>query len=94
MALLSMEKTHKVVDEICALSGFETRFDGPYIREAAIKTPVAAKEIIESLLDRHGILPGVDLGRFYTGMDNVLLLAATEKRTDEEIELLVKALKE
>ena len=93
VALLSMEKTHKAVDAICSLPGYEVCFDGPYIREAAVKTPVPAGEIIDRILDRDGILPGIDLGRFYAGMDNVLLVAVTEKRTDEEIDMLVKALK-
>ncbi len=94
VALLSMDKTHRITEKICSLNGYESYFDGPYIREVAIKTPVPAKEIIDKLIYQNNILPGIDVGRFYDGMENCLLLSATEKRTDTEIESLVKALKE
>jgi glycine dehydrogenase subunit 1 len=92
VALLSMEKTHQAVDKICSLPGYDLHFGGPYIREAAIRTPIPAKDIIERLLDKHGILPGIDMGRFYDGMDKALLLSVTEKRTADDIENLVEAL--
>ncbi len=94
VALLSMDKTHRIAEKICSLNGYEPYFDGPYIREVAIKTPVPAKEIIDKLIYKNNILPGIDVGRFYDGMENCLLLSATEKRTESEIESLVKALKE
>ena len=40
--------------------------------------------MIEALLDKD-LLPGLDLGNFYPGMENVLLVCATEKRTEEEM---------
>ena len=94
VALLSMEKTHRTAEKIFSLDGFAQYFDGDYIREAAIKTPIPAKEIIDRLIEKNGILPGIDAGRFYDGLDDCLLLSATEKRTDSEIISLVKALKE
>ncbi len=94
VALLSMDKTHRIAEKICSLNGYEQYFDGPYLREVAIKTPVPAKEIIDKLIYKNNILPGIDVGRFYYGMENCLLLSATEKRTESEIEALVKALKE
>ena len=89
-----MEKTHRIAEKIFSLDGFEQYFDGDYIREAAIKTPIPAKEIIDRLIVKNGILPGIDAGRFYDGLDDCLLLSATEKRTDSEIKYLVEALKE
>ena len=94
VALLSMEKTHRTAEKIFSLDGFAQYFDGDYIREAAIKTPIPAKEIIDRLIEKNGILPGIDAGRFYDGLDDCLLLSTTEKRTDSEIKSLVKALKE
>ncbi len=90
-ALLSTEKAHDTVERICKLDGFELWFDGPFVRETAIRTPLPAARIIEELVS-HGILPGVDAGRWYPGYENCLILAATEKRTDHDIDRLVEEL--
>ena len=92
-ALLSLEKTHRLVERIGALDGFEPYYGGSFIREAAIKMPRPAREIIETLIDRNNILAGIDLGRFYPDMSDGLLIAATEKRTGDQIDALVEALR-
>jgi len=40
----------------------------------------------------HGVHPGYALGRDYEGMDDVLLVAVTEKRTKAEIDRFADAL--
>ncbi len=94
VALLSMEKTYRAAEAILKIPGFRRYFEGSFVREVTIKTPVPAKQLIETMIDRYNILPGIDLGRFYPGMDNALLLTATEKRTDDEIARLTESLKE
>jgi len=94
VALLAMDKTHRTAEKIFSLDRFEPYFEGGYIREVAIKTPVPVKEIIDRLTEKYSILPGIDAGRFYDGLDDCLLMSVTEKRTDGEIESLIKALKE
>jgi len=94
VALLSMDKTHRVADMLSAIPGYAPYFKGSFIRELAVKTPVPAKEVVEKAIDKYGVLPGIDLGRYYPGLTDGLLITVTEKRTDEEIELLVKALRE
>ncbi len=93
VALLSMENAHNLRDKILSTDGFEPYFEGPFVREFAIKTPIPAQDVILSMLDK-SILPGIDAGRWFQGMDNCLIVAATEKRTDEEINRLVDGLKE
>ncbi|MFH2037041.1 MAG: aminomethyl-transferring glycine dehydrogenase subunit GcvPA [Candidatus Zixiibacteriota bacterium] len=94
VALLAMEKTHKIAEMASRLKGYRPYFKGDFIREFALKTPVPASQIIDDLIEKHSILPGIDLGRFYPGMDDCLLIAATEKRTTEEILALIAALGE
>ena len=48
-----------------------------------------AAEVIGGLIER-GIAPGLPLGRFYPGMDDLMLIAVTEKRTKFEIGLLAE----
>ncbi|MBN2226321.1 MAG: aminomethyl-transferring glycine dehydrogenase subunit GcvPA [candidate division Zixibacteria bacterium] len=94
VALLSMDKTHRLAEKLCTIDGFTPYFNGPYVREVAIKAPVPVKPLIETLMRDKAVLPGVNLGRFYEGMDDGLLIAATEKRTEAEIDALVSAVKE
>lgn len=87
-ALLSAEKAQMVARRLCELEGFELWFEGPFVREVAIRTPLPAAQIIRELVARN-ILPGIDAGRWYPGFENCLILATTEKRTDQEIDRLV-----
>jgi glycine dehydrogenase subunit 1 len=87
-ALLSAEKAQTVAQRLCELDGFELWFDGPFVREVAIRTKLPAKQIIQKLTALN-ILPGIDAGRWYPGFENCLILATTEKRTDQEIDRLI-----
>jgi glycine dehydrogenase subunit 1 len=93
-ALLSMERAHQAAEKIKALAGFDRLFEGSFIREFVLKTPIPARILIDRLIDRESILPGLDLGRYYSGMDNCLMVAFTEKRSVAEVEKLCNALKE
>ncbi|UCG60939.1 MAG: aminomethyl-transferring glycine dehydrogenase subunit GcvPA [Candidatus Zixiibacteriota bacterium] len=93
VALLSAEKAQQTSQSLFELDGFEPYFKAPFVREFAVKTPVPAQKVILSLV-KHGVLGGVNAGRWYKGLDNCLIVAVTEKRTTEEIQLLVGGLKE
>lgn len=91
VALLSLEKAHNTAEKIFELDGFEPYFNNSFVREFAVKTPVPARDIILQLV-KEGVLPGIDAGRWYPGMKNCLIIAATEKRTDEDINKLINGL--
>jgi glycine dehydrogenase subunit 1 len=92
VALLSAEKAQKTAQAICAINGYSMYFPGPFVREFAVKTPRPAKDIIATLLEQR-ILPGINAGRWYKGFDDCLVVALTEKRTDQQIAALVNGLK-
>jgi glycine cleavage system P protein (glycine dehydrogenase) subunit 1 len=73
--------------------GFPPAFPHPVFKEVAIRLPRPAREII-SFTRARGIHPGYALGRDYEGMDDVLLVAVTERRSPAEIERLAAALQE
>jgi glycine dehydrogenase subunit 1 len=60
-------------------------------KEFAVRTGRNAREALASAR-AEGIYAGYPLGRDYPGLDDVLLVAVTEKRTVEEIDRLVGAL--
>lgn len=94
VALLSMERAQETARAIFALDGFEPYFgQQPFVREFAVRTPRPVEEIILDLVNE-SILPGIDAGRWYDGLDDCLVVALTEKRTDAEINRLVSGLKE
>jgi glycine dehydrogenase subunit 1 len=53
--------------------------------------PRPAADVIGALSD-HGIAAGFPVGRYYPDLDQVLLLAFTEKRTKEEMDVLASRL--
>ena len=93
VALLSAEKAQQTAAALFKLEGFKPYFDSPFVREFAVRTPVPARQLILSMVERR-ILPGVDAGRWYKNMNDCLIVALTEKRTEEEITRLVEGLKE
>jgi glycine dehydrogenase subunit 1 len=60
-------------------------------KEFAVRVGRPAVEAIRAARAR-GVHPGYPLGRDYEGMDDVLLVAVTEKRTLDEIDALAEAL--
>jgi glycine dehydrogenase subunit 1 len=74
--------------------GLELPFaDRPTFKEFAVRVRRPAAEIIRAARER-GVHPGYALGRDYAGMDDVLLVAVTERRTPAEIERLAEVLGE
>jgi glycine dehydrogenase subunit 1 len=78
--------------ERLAEAGFELAFPNKAtFKEFAVRVGRPGKEAIASARGA-GVHPGYALGRDYQGLDDVLLVAVTEKRTTEEIDRLVEAL--
>jgi len=71
----------------------EPAFDAPVFKEVAFRTPLPAREVVQRARE-HGVHPGYALGRDYEGMDDVLLVALTEKRTVEDVDRLASVLEE
>ena len=91
VAELCVDKAHRLAEKACAVPGFRLRFDGPFFDEFALECPVPAERVRNALL-KEGLLAGVPLGRCDQRLKNVLLVCATEKRTDEEIDRFIAAL--
>ncbi len=92
VATQSLIKAHYLLERIEQETNFRRAFSGPFFKEFTLK----GKDIKKLLtaLRRKGILGGVPLGRFNRNWQDLLLIAVTEKRTKEELDLLVDCLKE
>ena len=62
-------------------------------KEVAIRVRRNARDVVAAARER-GVHPGYALGRDYEGMDDVLLVAVTEKRTPADVERLAEVLDE
>ncbi|MEJ7791195.1 MAG: aminomethyl-transferring glycine dehydrogenase subunit GcvPA [Gaiellaceae bacterium] len=62
-------------------------------KEFAIRVRGDARDVIRAARE-HGVHPGYALGRDYQGMDDVLLVAVTEKRSPGDIDRLAEVLDE
>lgn len=74
-------------ERICSISKVRQAFAAPFFNEFAIRLPLDAAEVVGRLIES-GIAAGFPVGRYYKGMDDVLLVAVTEKRTRKDIDLL------
>jgi glycine dehydrogenase subunit 1 len=75
-------------------AGLELLFPGrATFKEFAVRVGRNARDVVAEARER-GVHPGYALGRDYEGMDDVLLVAVTEKRTPEEIDRLADMLAE
>lgn len=84
VARASHQNTASLTGLLTELPGVTVHMEGPFFHERALQLPLPASTVIEALLEKD-ILAGLDLGRFYPGMDDVILVCATEKRTEAEM---------
>lgn len=84
-AELCYRKAHFTAELLCKIPGVKLKFNQPFFKEFTLELPCQAGPVIKSLAD-DGFLAGLDLGRWFPGMGNCLLVAVTEKRTRSEIE--------
>lgn len=73
------------------IPGCRIRFEGPKFKELVLETPVPGAELAGALA-KHGFLAGPALGRWFPELDNCLLIAVTEKRTEDDIRGLAEAI--
>jgi glycine dehydrogenase subunit 1 len=92
LALLNHEKAVATRDALKAIPGVEV-LTPRFFNEFAVKLPKPAAEVVEQLANHH-ILAGVPYSRLApdAGMDDVLLVAATETTTDADIKILATSL--
>ncbi len=92
VAARCLENAHRLADAIAAVEGFGLASPRPFFKEFTVRTPVPAAWVVEALV-ADGILAGVDLSRFFPERRHELLVAVTEKRTDDEINRYAGALR-
>jgi glycine dehydrogenase subunit 1 len=100
LGLLCARKTHYLRGRLLEAPGVSAFTDGPVVRELALRLPVPAAELVERLVPA-GFLAGVPAGLVAgrlpatageaAGLDDVLLVAVTEKRSRAQLDAFADA---
>ena len=90
LAALNHSKARQLAAALSKVAGVEV-LTKRYFNEFAIRLPVAAAPVVEALAGQ-GIIAGAPYSRLGAGMDNVLLVAATETTTAGDIETFAQKL--
>ena len=77
-----------LIESGCRLKFPEAKVFGEFV----IETPTNADEVQSRLIEK-GIMAGLPLGAYYSGMDNCLLVALTETKNKEQIDRFAKEMK-
>ena len=82
----------RAMEKIASLADCEVAQDGRDVfKEFVVRLPVDAFAVAQRAAD-HGVYPGIPLGAFYPERTDELLIACTEKTTQEQIDLLADTL--
>ncbi|MDD5269830.1 MAG: aminomethyl-transferring glycine dehydrogenase subunit GcvPA [Candidatus Omnitrophica bacterium] len=84
-------KSHYMKDRILKLSGFELFSGAPFFNEFVVRCGKDPEKIIADLL-KHGIMGGIPLGRFYSGMKNCMSICVTETKSIEDMDKFAEVL--
>ena len=82
-AQMSVNGAHYLYDKLIASGKFKPAFKQPFFNEFCVKYVGGNVDELQQRLIDNGILGGIKMA------DDMLMLAVTEKRTKEEVDLLV-----
>jgi glycine dehydrogenase subunit 1 len=93
VAAASQTQTSALVAALTRIKGVKLGFSGPRFHEAVLQLDRKPGQVLEALAQR-GIVGGYDLSRQYPELGNALLVCATETKTDEDIAMYQKVMRE
>ena len=88
---ICLRRTAFAAGRLSEIPGCRIRFAGPSFKEVVLETPIPAATLVAALA-RRGFLAGPDLGRWYPELENCLLVAVTERRTEDDVLALAEAI--
>ncbi len=77
--------TRTLIERLTAVEGVERVFEGPMFHEAVLRLPVPVERVVRAL-GVQDVLAGYPLAEDYPELENCILVCATEKHGEEDIE--------
>ena len=93
LAKINFEKAKILSNKIADLDGFELKFNGSFFNEFVVKSKIPPKKINKRLLQKN-IFGGLSLEKQFPELENCSLYGITEVHSVDDIDKLVKSLKE
>jgi glycine dehydrogenase subunit 1 len=90
LANINLQKSHYAFEKL--KQNFEILFSSIFFNEFVIKCNDSGKLI--SKMQENNIVPGLDLGKYYSELKNHLLVCVTEMHSKEDIDNFVELMKE
>ena len=87
---LCARRTALAAARLSEIPGCSLRFPGPRFKELVLETPAPGERLLRGL-ERRGCLAGPALGRWWPELENCVLIAVTEQRTEDDIAVLAEA---
>ena len=91
LAELNLQRATYARQQLTDIPGCRVPFTGPTFNEFVLETPQPAGGLIRQLSAQR-LIPGIDLGRFYSERSHQLLMCVTEMNAREDIDRLCSAL--
>jgi len=92
LADVNLQKAEYCRRELEKIEGVEVKRSAPTFNEFTVQLPCSADRVIELMIEE-GFAAGFPLGRYYSDMENYLIVAVTEKRSKDEIDQYVDSFK-
>lgn len=93
IAELNLENGYYLRDELGKVKGIKILTQGALFNEFVIELSKPVEQVNQKL-EQKGIIGGLNLGRFYSGCKNQMLLCATETKSKADLDRLIQAFKE
>ena len=84
-AKASHANTRLLVEKLTAIDGVEVVFNSPFFHECVLRIDTPMDDLVRAITAQ-GIIAGMPLGADYEGLQDCLLVCATELRTEEEMD--------
>jgi glycine dehydrogenase subunit 1 len=92
LAMLNHARAVRLAETLARVPGVEV-LNPRFFNEVTVRVPRPAAQVVELLAQRR-ILGGVPVSRFHPALDDLIVLAATETNTEEDIAALGRGLTE
>lgn len=93
LAQICLDNCEYAKNRLDTIKGVEVKRSAPTFNEFIVKLDKDPREVIGGLVDK-GIAGGFPLGRYYDELSDYMLIAVTEKRTKQDIDIFATALEE
>ena len=84
-AKASHANTRLLVEKLTAIDGVEVVFNSPFFHECVLRIDYPLDDLVHAIT-AEGIIAGMPLGADFEGLQDCLLVCATELRTEEEMD--------